>query len=128
MICLAYASVPLYSIFCKATGYGGTIRKVTNTTTNITNQKIRVHFNADIMSDLPWEFKSETNYVDVNIGEQSLAFYYAKIYLISLHLVWRCIMLRLSKQVSISIKLHAFVLKSKCCYQNKKQLCPYLSI
>ncbi|MDX5508107.1 MAG: cytochrome c oxidase assembly protein, partial [Wolbachia endosymbiont of Hylaeus sinuatus] len=52
MICLAYASVPLYSIFCKATGYGGTIRKVTNTTTNITNQKIRVHFNADIMSDL----------------------------------------------------------------------------
>lgn len=30
------------------------------------------------MSDLPWEFKSETNYVDVNIGEQSLAFYYAK--------------------------------------------------
>nr|CAH7718734.1 unnamed protein product [Callosobruchus chinensis]CAH7720799.1 unnamed protein product [Callosobruchus chinensis] len=75
MLCLAYASVPLYSIFCKATGYGGTTRKVT---ISATDQKIRVHFNADIMSDLPWEFKSEPNYVDVNIGEQSLAFYYAK--------------------------------------------------
>lgn len=78
MLCLAYASVPLYSIFCKATGYGGTTRKVTNTTANITNQKIRVHFNADVMPDLPWEFNSETNYIDTNIGEQSLAFYYAK--------------------------------------------------
>ncbi|WCR59799.1 MAG: Cytochrome c oxidase assembly protein CtaG [Wolbachia endosymbiont of Ctenocephalides felis wCfeF] len=78
MLCLAYASVPLYSIFCKATGYGGTTRKVTNTAVNITNQKIRVHFNADVMPDLPWEFNSETNYIDTNIGEQSLAFYYAK--------------------------------------------------
>ncbi|WP_374698678.1 cytochrome c oxidase assembly protein [Wolbachia endosymbiont (group B) of Limnophora tigrina] len=78
MLCLTYASVPLYSIFCKATGYGGTTRKVTNAKISATDQKIRVHFNADIMSDLPWEFKSETNYVDVNIGEQSLAFYYAK--------------------------------------------------
>lgn len=78
MLCLAYASVPLYSIFCKATGYGGTTRKATNATTNIINQKIRVRFNADVMPDLPWEFDSETNHADVNIGEQSLAFYYAK--------------------------------------------------
>ncbi|WCR53520.1 MAG: Cytochrome c oxidase assembly protein CtaG [Wolbachia endosymbiont of Ctenocephalides orientis wCori] len=78
MLCLSYASVPLYSVFCKVTGYGGTTKKVTNAITNATNQKIRVYFNADIMSDLPWEFKSETNYIDVNIGEQSLAFYYAK--------------------------------------------------
>ncbi|MDD9331628.1 MAG: cytochrome c oxidase assembly protein [Wolbachia sp.] len=78
MLCLAYASVPLYSIFCKATGYGGTTKKVANPTINAANQKIRVHFNADIMSDLPWEFCPETNYIDVNIGEQSLAFYYVK--------------------------------------------------
>lgn len=78
MLCLTYASVPLYSIFCKATGYGGTTKKVIKVATNITNQKIRVHFNADIMSDLPWEFNSEANYVDISIGEQSLAFYYAE--------------------------------------------------
>ncbi|WP_167895802.1 cytochrome c oxidase assembly protein [Wolbachia endosymbiont of Brugia pahangi] len=78
MLCFAYASVPLYSIFCKATGYGGTTRKVTSATTNITNQKIRVHFNADVMLDLPWKFNSETNYIDTNIGEQSLTFYYVE--------------------------------------------------
>lgn len=78
MLCLAYASVPLYNIFCKATGYGGTTRKATGAVTNITSQKIRVYFNANIMSDLPWKFNSETNYVDINIGEQSLAFYYAE--------------------------------------------------
>ncbi|WP_168464424.1 cytochrome c oxidase assembly protein [Wolbachia endosymbiont of Ctenocephalides felis wCfeT] len=78
MLCLAYAAVPLYSIFCKATGYGGTTKKVTNATINATDQKIRVHFNADIMSDLPWKFETETNYIDVNIGEQGLALYYAQ--------------------------------------------------
>ncbi|OCA06606.1 cytochrome c oxidase assembly protein [Wolbachia endosymbiont of Trichogramma pretiosum] len=78
MLCLAYASVPLYSIFCKATGYGGTTRKATNTTISATNQKIRVYFNADVMSGLPWEFKSETNYIDINIGQKSLVFYYAE--------------------------------------------------
>jgi cytochrome c oxidase assembly protein subunit 11 len=78
MLCLTYASVPLYSIFCKATGYGGTTKQVAKAITNVTNQKIRVYFNADIMPDLPWEFNQETNYMDVKIGEQSLAFYYAK--------------------------------------------------
>ncbi|MDF0607700.1 cytochrome c oxidase assembly protein [Wolbachia endosymbiont of Onchocerca gibsoni] len=78
MLCLTYISVPLYSTFCKVTGYGGTTRKVINTTTNITNQKIRVYFNADIMPDLLWKFYPETSYIDVNIGEQNLAFYYAK--------------------------------------------------
>lgn len=78
MLCLTYASVPLYRIFCKATGYGGTTKQANKAITNVTNQKIRVYFNADIMPDLPWEFIQETNYIDVNIGEQSLAFYYAK--------------------------------------------------
>ncbi|QKX01612.1 cytochrome c oxidase assembly protein [Wolbachia endosymbiont of Cruorifilaria tuberocauda] len=78
MFCVTYASVPLYSTFCKVTGYGGTTKKAINTTVKTTNQKIRVHLNADIMPDLLWEFKPETNYIDVNIGEQSLAFYYAK--------------------------------------------------
>lgn len=78
MLCLAYASVPLYRIFCKATGYGGTTKKVTNVITNSTDQKIRVYFNSDVMPDLPWEFSPEVNYMDVTIGEQSLAFYYAK--------------------------------------------------
>ncbi|QKX01155.1 cytochrome c oxidase assembly protein [Wolbachia endosymbiont of Dipetalonema caudispina] len=79
MLCLTYISVPLYSTFCKVTGYGGTTKKTINTTTtNVTNQKIRVYFDANVMPDLSWEFNPETNYIDVNIGEQNLAFYHAK--------------------------------------------------
>ncbi|QKX02182.1 cytochrome c oxidase assembly protein [Wolbachia endosymbiont of Dirofilaria (Dirofilaria) immitis] len=78
MLCLTYASVPIYSTFCKVTGYGGTTKKAINTLTNTINQKIRVHFNADVMPDLLWELYPETNYTDINIGEQILAFYYAK--------------------------------------------------
>lgn len=78
MLCLAYASVPIYRIFCKATGYGGTPKKAFHSKTDATNQKIRVYLNADVMPDLPWEFTSEVNYIDTKVGEQSLAFYYAK--------------------------------------------------
>ncbi len=78
MLCLAYASVPLYNIFCKATGYGGTIRQVNNITVNKTNKNIRVYFNADLMSDLPWKFSPEVSYIDMKIGEEGLAFYYAE--------------------------------------------------
>ncbi|WP_253300050.1 cytochrome c oxidase assembly protein [Wolbachia endosymbiont of Chironomus riparius] len=78
MLCLAYASVPLYSIFCKVTGYGGTTKRVISSTQNIIDKKIRVYLNADVMPDLPWEFTPEVNYIDTKIGEQSLAFYYAR--------------------------------------------------
>ncbi|MDG7056230.1 MAG: cytochrome c oxidase assembly protein [Wolbachia endosymbiont of Meromenopon meropis] len=78
MFCLAYASVPLYSVFCRVTGYGGATRKAINTVANVTNQKIRVYFNADVMPDLPWKFDSEARYIDINIGEQALVFYYTE--------------------------------------------------
>ncbi|OEY87026.1 cytochrome c oxidase assembly protein [Wolbachia pipientis] len=78
MLCLAYASVPLYSIFCKATGYGGTIRQVNNVTAYTTDQKIRVYFSADVIPDLPWKFTPEVTYIDVKMGEENLAFYYTE--------------------------------------------------
>jgi cytochrome c oxidase assembly protein subunit 11 len=78
MLCLAYASVPLYNIFCKATGYGGTVKQVSNVIVNKTDKKIRVYFSADLMSDLPWKFSPEVSYIDITIGEEGLAFYYAE--------------------------------------------------
>lgn len=80
MLCLTYASVPLYRVFCRVTGYGGTIKKINDIVNDniIFNQKIRVRFNAEVMPDLPWEFNPEIGFMDINIGEQSLAFYYAK--------------------------------------------------
>ena len=79
MLCLVYASVPLYSIFCKVTGYGGTV-KTSKILQNdkIGNTNIKVRFNADINKQLPWKFYPEVSYVTVKPGEQKLVFYRAE--------------------------------------------------
>ncbi|AHC39555.1 cytochrome c oxidase assembly protein [Ehrlichia muris] len=78
MICLAYASVPLYSIFCKVTGYGGTVKTGTLSNSKIGNTIIKVRFNADINKQLSWKFYPELPYVFVKPGEKKLIFYRAE--------------------------------------------------
>ncbi|QJC27887.1 cytochrome c oxidase assembly protein CtaG [Anaplasma platys] len=78
MLLLSYASVPLYSIFCKVTGYGGTPKKVSSLKQNtIGTRQIKVRFSATT-TDIPLEFKPETPYVYVTPGIQKLAFYVAQ--------------------------------------------------
>ncbi len=81
MLCLTYASVPLYSIFCKVTGYGGTTRRavdVRKDSINKDKKKIRVYFNSDVAPDLLWSFNPEMSYTDATIGKEELTFYYAE--------------------------------------------------
>ena len=78
MLCLVYASVPLYNIFCKVTGYGGTVRTTTVTQSKIGKTTIKVRFNADINQELPWKFYPEIPYTIVKPGEQTLIFYRAE--------------------------------------------------
>ena len=59
MIGAAYASVPLYRIFCQMTGYGGTTRRVEQYSDRILDQKITVRFDANVSGGLPWEFEPE---------------------------------------------------------------------
>ena len=79
MVCLVYSSVPLYNIFCKVTGYGGTVRTKTILKDNkIGNTTIKVRFNADIDKQLHWKFYPEIPYTTVKPGEQKLIFYRAE--------------------------------------------------
>lgn len=78
MVLLAYASVPLYSIFCKLTGYGGTVQRAQKTSLVKGTKKIRIVFDANTDKDLPWSFKPEQKSVDVFVGENALIFYSAK--------------------------------------------------
>ncbi len=78
MFCLAYASVPLYSLFCKVTGYGGTTQTAKALPKTIGNRKITILFNSDIEPKLNWEFKPLQRGMQVTTGESRLAFYYAK--------------------------------------------------
>jgi len=78
MFCLAFASVPLYNIFCKVTGYGGTVQQ-SDTLPQYTGKKeFQISFNADISPDLNWHFKPVQKNITTVAGKQNLVFYETK--------------------------------------------------
>lgn len=77
MLMLAYASVPLYRLFCKVTGYGGTTREASVLPKNISDRTITIEFNTDIAPVLNWEFKPGEHSRKVKIGEQALTYFVA---------------------------------------------------
>ncbi len=78
MIMLTLASVPLYNLFCKVTGYGGTTRYTAIASTKTGTKLIKIRFDANVAQNLPWIFKSEQNEVIVRVGENNLVFYTAE--------------------------------------------------
>ncbi|PIR34742.1 MAG: cytochrome c oxidase assembly protein [Alphaproteobacteria bacterium CG11_big_fil_rev_8_21_14_0_20_44_7] len=78
MLGMAYASVPLYNLFCRVTGYGGTTQIAAELPTDIREREITVRFNADIDSSLNWEFHADQIKSTVKIGENGLAYFTVK--------------------------------------------------
>lgn len=75
MLALAYASVPLYRLFCQKTGYGGTTQVAKAPSITPGSREITVRFNADVHRDLPWRFRPLQTEIKVKVGENALAFY-----------------------------------------------------
>lgn len=73
---LAYASVPLYRLFCQATGYGGTTMVAAAAPTTVLDQTIKVRFDANV-SGLGWTFEPLQPTMTVKIGETAIATYRA---------------------------------------------------
>lgn len=77
---LTAASVPLYNLFCRVTGYGGTTNVATAPDASPAaggDVEVEVTFNADIDPGLPWRFQPLQRRMTVPVGESSLAFYEA---------------------------------------------------
>lgn len=81
MIGVAYASVPLYRLFCQVTGYGGTTQRVEQYSDKILDKKLKIRFDANTATDLPWDFKPMQREVEVRIGETAMIHYEAANYL-----------------------------------------------
>ncbi|HEU0218481.1 MAG TPA: cytochrome c oxidase assembly protein [Stellaceae bacterium] len=77
MVGMAFASVPLYRIFCGATGFGGTTRDATAAPDKIAAGWVTVDFNAQVAPGLDWEFRPLTQSVRVHPGAQTQIFYRA---------------------------------------------------
>ncbi|MCC2646008.1 MAG: cox11 [Rickettsiaceae bacterium] len=78
MVLLSFASVPLYSLFCKVTGYGGTVKDSPLSAGRKGKRIITIRFDANVDPGLQWKFKAEQKQVKVLTGENALAFYSAE--------------------------------------------------
>jgi cytochrome c oxidase assembly protein subunit 11 len=80
MIGLSFASVPLYKVFCRATGFGGTTQ-VSNkapSADKILNRTVNVKFNADVGRNLVWDFHPDQRQVKIRLGQQGLVTFTAR--------------------------------------------------
>ena len=94
---LTYAAVPMYRVFCQATGMGGTPRRLDLEAPNMqfdrsrmvavpmygtgdgeSDKRIKVTFSAQHSTQLKWSFKPSQSSVRVLPGETALAFFKAK--------------------------------------------------
>jgi cytochrome c oxidase assembly protein subunit 11 len=72
MVGLSFASVPLYDLFCRVTGYGGTTQVANAFPTHVLDRTIRVSFDAQAHRDLPWAFTPDVREVEIKVGQSGL--------------------------------------------------------
>jgi cytochrome c oxidase assembly protein subunit 11 len=75
MVGAAYAAVPLYSWFCKSTGFGGVPQISKAGPAQISDRHMTVRFDANIGNGLPWRFEPEQNSIDVRLGQVVTIYY-----------------------------------------------------
>ncbi len=75
MLGLAFASVPLYRMFCAATGYEGTPQVAGGASPVHGTRTLRVRFDANVAGGLPWDFEPEQPQIDLGTGRTATVFF-----------------------------------------------------
>lgn len=81
MLALGFASVPLYNIFCRVTGFGGTTQQASAAQADgiqVSGKTISIRFDANTSPALPWRFKPDQVTQKIHIGERDMATFVAK--------------------------------------------------
>ncbi|XP_075072858.1 cytochrome c oxidase assembly protein COX11, mitochondrial isoform X2 [Mixophyes fleayi] len=83
MVGMSYAAVPLYRMYCQATGLGGSAvaghsSDQIESMEPVKDRVIKVTFNADVHASLHWNFRPQQTEIYLVPGETALAFYKAK--------------------------------------------------
>lgn len=86
MLGMGYAAVPLYELFCRVTGFGGTTQQATESEADLAariaqsagSKTISIRFDATTAIDMPWSFRPEQSTDTVQIGQRDMAFYIAR--------------------------------------------------
>ncbi|ACA16804.1 cytochrome c oxidase assembly protein CtaG/Cox11 [Methylobacterium sp. 4-46] len=75
MTALAFASVPLYDLFCKTTGYDGTPLVGRAPSAPASDEVMTVHFDTNVSPSLPWRFEAEAPRVEAKLGATQTVFF-----------------------------------------------------
>ena len=78
MLSLSYAAVPLYDIFCRVTGFGGTTQIASSAPGSTGHPNINIRFESNINDSLNWDFYSKTKTVKIPMGEEKTIYYFAR--------------------------------------------------
>ena len=86
MLGLGYAAVPLYRMFCQATGFGGTTQRATEAQAETAAEQARsagaptisIRFDANVDRTLPWSFRARQVTDTVQIGQRDMAIFEAR--------------------------------------------------
>ena len=77
MVGLSFASVPLYRMFCAATGFGGTTQRATAAPKEVADEVVTVRFDTSTAPDLGWDFYPLVHEVTLHPGERREVFFRA---------------------------------------------------
>ncbi|WP_414713118.1 cytochrome c oxidase assembly protein [Sphingopyxis sp.] len=82
MVGLGFAAVPLYNLFCRVTGFGGTTQRydpvAAAETPKVLSDTISVRFDSNVAPGLPWKFYPEHPTDTVSIGARDMAIFIAR--------------------------------------------------
>jgi len=76
MVGAAYAAVPFYNWFCRATGFNGTTQVATSIpSVKPLARQVAIRFDSNVAGGLPWKFEPEKTEINVHIGEVTTVYY-----------------------------------------------------
>lgn len=75
---MAFAAVPLYSLYCRVTGFGGTTQVADALPGRMADRVVTVRFNADTNAALPWRFQPMDKAVSLRLGAQGMTSFMAE--------------------------------------------------
>ena len=78
MVGLSFAAVPLYDLFCRVTGYGGTVQRAETGADRVLDRTVTIRFDSTVSGSLPWSVRPEQNTMTLRVGETGMVAYIAR--------------------------------------------------
>jgi cytochrome c oxidase assembly protein subunit 11 len=78
MIGMSYAAVPLYDLFCRVTGFGGTTQVASAPSAKTADRVMKIRFDASLSNTMPWNFQPVQREMSLQVGKTGIAFYRAE--------------------------------------------------